>query len=252
MRITILTPSYNQAQFIEENIDSVLDQSYPDVEHIVIDGGSTDSTTDILKKYPSVRWVSEKDEGQADALQKGLDMSTGDIIGWINSDDYLEKDILQFVADFFESSDAAWMIGNISNVYDQDRTPHQTKSTRITKKALLLDPDILCQQGTFFRKQALIDAGGFNKKYQLTMDLDLWFRMLKISEPVMVDKNMAYFRRHEAQKTSGKHVMIQMNEMLEIFKKNNAGLGYRLRLICRKYKLLTYTKLGSFKRKITI
>ena len=76
MRITILTPSYNQAEFIEETILSVRNQSYPDIEHIVIDGGSTDHTTDVLRKYPTVRWISEQDEGQADALQKGLEMAT--------------------------------------------------------------------------------------------------------------------------------------------------------------------------------
>ncbi|MDR3061638.1 MAG: glycosyltransferase [Dysgonamonadaceae bacterium] len=249
MRITILTPSYNQAQFIEENILSVQNQSYPDIEQIVIDGGSTDNTVDILRKYPAVRWVSEKDEGQADALQKGLEMATGDIIGWINSDDYLEKDALQFVAAFFETSDADWLIGNISNVYD-DGSISAIKSAEITKKALLSDPDILSQQGAFFRKQALLEAGGFDKKYQLTMDLDLWFRLLKISEPVMIDKNMAYFRRHKNQKTFGKHVIAQMKEMLDIFRKNGAGCEYKAKLVYRKYKLFLCIRLGSIKRRL--
>ncbi|MDR1369922.1 MAG: glycosyltransferase [Dysgonamonadaceae bacterium] len=248
MRITILTPSYNQAQFIEENILSVQDQSYPDIEHIVIDGGSTDNTVDILRKYPLIRWISEKDEGQADALQKGLEMATGDIVGWINSDDYLDADVLQFVADFFETSGADWLIGNIS-IYD-DGNVSGIKSAKITRKALLSDPDILRQQSTFFRKQALFEAGGFDKKYHLTMDLDLWFRLLKISEPVMIDKNMAYFRRHKNQKTSGKHVIAQMKEMLDIFQKNDACCRYKAKLVYRKCKLFLCIRLGTIKSAI--
>ena len=85
MKITILTPSFNQGAFVEKNIQSVMSQDYADFEHIIIDGGSTDNTVDILKKYPHLKWISEPDEGQADALNKGLAMATGDIVGWINS-----------------------------------------------------------------------------------------------------------------------------------------------------------------------
>ncbi len=247
MRITILTPSYNQAQFIEENIQSVLNQSFPDVEHIVIDGGSTDGTVDILKKYPSILWVSEKDEGQADALQKGLEMSTGDIIGWINSDDYLEADILQFVADFFESSDADWIVGNLSFVYDNKEIVG-AKSPKISKKSLLSNPDILRQQGTFFKKQFLMNAGGIDKKYDLTMDLDLWFRLLKISEPIMVDKNLAYFRIHENQKTTGECIVNQLQEILEIFSKNDATFFHRFKIRFRKSKIRLQIKLSNLRK----
>lgn len=93
LKLTIITPSFNQAPYIEQTIRSVLAQDYPCVEHIVIDGGSTDCTVDVLKKYPHLQWVSEKDRGQADALNKGLAKASGDIIGWVNSDDYYEHKI---------------------------------------------------------------------------------------------------------------------------------------------------------------
>lgn len=249
MKFTILTPSYNQAAYIEENILSVLGQSNIEVEHIVVDGGSTDDTVKILKKYPHLRWVSEKDEGQADALQKGLEMSTGDIIGWINSDDYLEPEVLDAVAEIFRASSVNWVIGNITFTYDDGRKT-KDKSPGITKKSLLSNPHILRQQGAFFKKRFLLDAGGFDKKYQLTMDLDLWFRLLRLSEPVMLDKNLAYFRQHEAQKTSGKHNNKQLKEILDIFRKNDAGFFYRMKAVFLKEKLQMFIRLGNLKRKL--
>lgn len=250
MKITVLTPSYNQGHFIEETIQSVLNQGYPDVEHIVLDGGSTDNTVEILKKYPAVRWISEKDEGQADALEKGLKMATGDIIGWVNSDDYYEPGALKSIAEFFETSKADWVIGNISLVSEHDKTITPIKSPRINKPLLLSDPDRIRQPGTFFRTQALLKAGGFNKKYHYTMDLDLWFRMLKISDPVMLDENIAYFRWHSGQKTSIKVINNQKKEILDVLTKNGATLLQRKRLVFRKFMQCRAAVIGDFIRKI--
>ncbi len=234
MKFTILTPSYNQAHYLEENILSVLNQEGVDVEHIVIDGGSTDNTVEILNKYPHLKWVSEKDEGQADALQKGLQMATGEIVGWVNSDDYLEKDILKRIIGRFENPGIDWIIGNISYVDESKGSVWKDRSQEITEKSLFSNPDILRQQGTFFRKETLVTAGGFDKKYQLCMDLDLWFRMLRLSLPVMVDENLAYFRLHEFQKTSGKQTDAQLKEMLDIFEKYGSGSYYKFKIRYRK------------------
>src|ERR1051325_4216859 len=101
--ITIITPSYNQGQFIEETILSIINQDYPRLEFIIIDGGSTDNTVDIIKKYADriTYWVSEKDKGQSNAINKGLHKATGDIINWINSDDQLMPGALTAVAKHF-------------------------------------------------------------------------------------------------------------------------------------------------------
>jgi glycosyltransferase involved in cell wall biosynthesis len=253
MKITILTPSYNQGKFIEENILSVKMQLGVEVEHIIIDGGSTDNTIDVLKKYPHLIWISEKDEGQADALQKGLLMASGDIIGWINSDDYLEENILHKVETYFQDRKIDWLIGNLT-FFDQNTmkaTPD--KSIRVSRNSLFSNPDIIRQQPTFFRKTSIFNAGGFCKQYHLTMDIDLWFRLLRISQPLMVDENFAYFRVHEDQKTSDRNVMIpQMMELLDIFRKNDASALYMLKLIGRKIYFALKLKLIHTLRSLKI
>ena len=142
MKISILTPSYNQGEYLEQNILSVLNQNYDDFEHIIIDGGSTDDTISVLKKYPHLKWVSEKDEGQADALNKGLRIASGDYVGWLNSDDYYEPNIFQTVVKYFENFDADWVIGNSTYYQQYNGSYFVNKSPVITYKDLLRDPDI--------------------------------------------------------------------------------------------------------------
>ena len=114
LKISIITVSYNQGEFIRQNIESVLSKDYPNFEHIIIDGGSTDGTVDILKEYPHLNWVSEKDRGQSDGLNKGFKKATGDIIVWINSDDMLCPGALCTINDYFESNpDKSVLTGNI-------------------------------------------------------------------------------------------------------------------------------------------
>ena len=113
MKISIITPSYNQAQFIERTILSVLNQDYKDIEYIIMDGGSTDGTVEILKKYSDhIIWKSEKDNGQSDAINKGLKMATGDIVAYLNSDDTYQPGAFKEVATFFEKNpDKKWVYG---------------------------------------------------------------------------------------------------------------------------------------------
>ena len=233
-RISILTPSYNQGAYIEDNILSVLSQDYPNFEHIIIDGGSTDNTIPILKKYEHLKWVSERDKGQADALNKGLFMATGDIIGWINSDDYYENNALHEAAAIFNNGEINWVIGNITNLYSDTGECVPQKSPRVTYHALIKNPDIVRQQAAFFRKSAIEMVGGWNAGFYMVMDYDLWFRMARFSDPVMINKNWAYYRIHGDQKSSFVNIIRQFREIDHILKKEKLPLPLRLRMKVKK------------------
>lgn len=234
LKLTIITPSFNQGGYIEETISSVLSQDYPHVEHIVIDGGSTDSTVNVLKRYPHLRWVSEKDRGQADALNKGLAKATGDIIGWINSDDYYEHDVFGSVVKWFEDPDVMWVIGDLTFVFDQTGEKVAKKSPTISYEQLLNNPDIIRQPSTFFRKSFIEQVGGWNSEFFMVMDFDLWVRLAKISSPRMIGTNLGYFRIHALQKTSHTNTLRQKRELLTILTREQVRWTITTRISMRK------------------
>ena len=244
LKITIITPSYNQGRYIEQTIRSVLAQNYENVEHIVIDGGSTDQTVDVLKKYPHVIWVSEKDRGQADALNKGFKMATGDIVGWINSDDYYEKGIFESISKCFIKQETMWVIGNLTYKFDLTGEVVSDKSPVVTFDHLVKNPDIVRQQPTFFRKKFLVRAGGWNPDYFMVMDYDLWVRLSKKASPIMVDENWAYFRIHAQQKTSHGNILRQASEIVDILNREGVSKTIILKIRLRKqwYWLKGYVK----------
>ena len=233
-RISILTPSFNQGAYIEQNIRSVLDQGYPNVEHIVIDGGSTDNTVEILKRYPHLKWVSEKDRGQADALNKGLALATGEIIGWINSDDFYEKNIFATVAGHFADQATQWVVGNLTRVWEGLNLQLAESSQSITYAKLLRNADIVAQPGTFFRKSAIEAAAGWNADLHMVMDFDLWVRLARMYAPKMVDANWAYFRMHADQKSTWRNLTRQIREINRILRRERVPFVYRLPLLTKK------------------
>lgn len=234
-RVSIITPSYNQAQYIEQTIQSVLRQGPIDVEHIVVDGGSTDGTIDVLRRYPHVKWVSERDRGQSDALNKGLALASGEIIGWLNSDDLYADNILSDVVAQFQNPETQWVIGNLTTLYESTDTAVAERSPEIELASLFRNPDILRQQPTFFRREALDRVGAWDQRYYMAMDFDLWVRLLKISPPVMVDRQWAIFRIHNLQKTSRKNLMTQLAELTEIMNREGASGVHILKLRIRRW-----------------
>ena len=228
-RISVITPSYNQAEFIEKTILSVLrQQTDADVEHIVVDGASTDGTLDILNKYPGkVRWVSSHDRGQSDAVNKGIIMATGDIIGWLNSDDVYLPGALQKVMRHFDFyPECQWLYGqcNIIDVEDREirRWVTKYKNFRIRKfndRSLLLE-NCISQPAVFFRKSAFLAAGPLSLDLPFAMDYDLWFRFARQSWPGIIHDILASFRVHGNSK-GNRNTREQFMEQYDIHKRHD-------------------------------
>jgi glycosyltransferase involved in cell wall biosynthesis len=238
--VSIITPSFNQAAFVEQTILSVVNQRGVNIEHIVVDGKSTDGTVDILRRYPHLNWISEADRGQTDALNKGLARASGEIVGWINSDDYYVDNILSDVAQAFRDPGTQWVVGNLTFVYEATGEHIETHSPPINLAALLADPDIVRQQPTFFRRDFLMHAGGWDPRYHMIMDYELWVRLARISTPRMIDANWAYFRIHDAQKTSRGNLLRQLRELVQVMRREGARPAEIRRL--RRMRALYYAK----------
>jgi glycosyltransferase involved in cell wall biosynthesis len=205
-KITIVTPSYNQGIYIEETIRSVLLQGYPNLEYIVMDGGSTDETLSILKKYEAfLTWVSEKDGGQADAIASGFERASGSILAWINSDDrYLPNAFLR-IAEVFRTNETFVFVHGDVRVIDEHShylyTNYAVKPNRFLSVNTALGK--WPQPGCFWQKDAYHRAGGVDRDFQFCMDLDLFVRLMRCGEAKTIyGKAIADFRLHQDSKTS--------------------------------------------------
>lgn len=182
-QVSIVTPSFNQGRFIEDTLLSVKKQDYPNIEHIIIDGGSTDNTVDTLRKYQgtyNMRWVSEPDEGQSDAINKGFRMAKGEIIGWLNSDDvYFDKEVISYVVDAFEENPGVDVIYGDHAVIDENNFIKRVlKTPGWNYNRLLLGGMYIPQPATFFRKNVVIENRVDTRLY-FSMDMEFWLRLGK-------------------------------------------------------------------------
>jgi glycosyltransferase involved in cell wall biosynthesis len=209
-RISVITPSLNQGRFIERTIRSVLSQGYPDLEYIVVDGGSTDGTHEILRRYEGrLRWLSGGDNGQSDAINKGIRLSTGEIIAYLNSDDTYEPGALETVAAYFASHPSAlWATGRCRMIDEEDReirgliTSYKDMLLSRYSYRLLLITNFISQPATFLRRRAIAEFGLFDPAHHLVMDYDYWLRIGRVHRPGIIEERLACFRVHGASKTS--------------------------------------------------
>lgn len=211
MKISIVTPSFNQCRFLRLTIDSILSQSGDfEIELLIMDGGSTDGTVELLRSVNDsrVKWVSEKDNGQADALAKGLSRATGDVIGWINSDDeYTPKAFAKAAAGFNTHPDKQWLIGRCVIINEDGKeirrwiTAYKNALLRRYSFERLLHQDFICQPSVFWRRGFGERVGMPDVTLQYTMDYDLFLRMARASDPLVIDDVLSRFRIHGTSKS---------------------------------------------------
>lgn len=206
MRISILTPSFNSGSFLERNIQSVLAQDHPDIEHVITDGGSTDGTVDILKRYSDKLgyWVSEKDAGQSDALQKALRQSTGDIIGWLNVDETYEPNVLGAVHRAFEENPEAVLVyGHVRRVTVDGREIRVNRQQQFDYETMRVRSGCIVSCSAFFKRSRLIECGGFDPAWHYIMDYELYIRFMRGNQKwVRLDRVLSNFTMHAESKTS--------------------------------------------------
>ena len=224
LKISIITPSFNQARFIERTLESVHSQRGPfELEHIVVDGGSTDGTLDILRACTGrLRWVSQKDNGQADALNKGLAMAGGDVIGWVNSDDVYEPGALAAAAEAFAAEPATqWLYGKVRIIDEHDReirraiTRYKNLRMRRYSFSRLLRENWISQMGVLWRASAGRQVGPFRQDLHYCMDYDFWLRLGQRWPGRFVDRYLAAFRWYTTSK-SGSGFDRQFAEQYEV------------------------------------
>lgn len=218
--VSIITPSLNQGRFIEETILSVKNQTYPRVEHIIMDGGSTDGTLDILKKYShSLIWISEPDKGQSDAINKGWRMSKGDILAYLNSDDtYMPWAVETAVKFLVEHPDVGMMYGDAEFTNESGEVTQHYRVTEFDLRRMLCSYNHVPQPSVFFSRKILESVGYLDENLHLAMDLDYWIRISLKFKIRHIAQTLATMRMHpEAKFVARYHEAL--SEYLHILKK---------------------------------
>jgi len=205
-KISIITPSYNQGHYLEQTIRSVLAQNYPNLEYMIIDGGSTDNSVDLIRKYSSRihYWVSEPDKGQSDALGKGFRLATGELSAWINSDDFYEAGALYKVAQQYRQQPFSLLCGTCRMIDMDDHLIQKLHTPSISYRSLLRywKPHFCPPQPSiFFRTEILKDLGYFDPSLRYAMDYDLWLKASSKYRFHSIPDNLSYYRIHADSKS---------------------------------------------------
>ena len=235
--VSIITPSFNQARYLEQTIQSVLEQDYPSIEYIVVDGASTDGSVDVIEKYANklAWWVSEKDSGQADAINKGFLRATGEIVAWLNSDDYyLPGAISAAVKAFEENPDVLLVYGNMLAVDERGNSFNALHYKQLTLQDLLCF-QIIGQPAVFFRREVLSKAGMLDPTFHFLLDHHLWIRIAQHGRILHVDQTWAAARYHAEAKNRAKAAEFGREAFRVLaWAEGQAGLGEAIRPVERR------------------
>jgi glycosyltransferase involved in cell wall biosynthesis len=206
MKITVITICLNSEKFIEQAIRSVISQEYPNIEYIIVDGGSVDGTVEIIRRYAAIdsriKWVSESDYGISDAMNKGARMASGEFIAHLHSDEYyLDSRVLADVSSCISSvPEVAWLTSGFHFVDDSGRFVREIKVRRYSYRRLIRG-NIILHPATFIRRNTFNEVGGFDLSLKYCMDYDLWLRLGAISDPITLKKPLAAFRVHSGSRS---------------------------------------------------
>ena len=256
MRISLITPSFNQAKYIGRTIDSVLSQDGSfDLEYRVLDGASTDETVSILESYGErLRWTSHSDEGQIDAINHGLATATGDIVGWINSDDLLLEGALDAVTRTFEQNpECSWVFGDCIIIDENDSEIRKLVSAykrfhaKRYSRNRLLTRNFISQMTVFWKRELLDEIGFLDPNFSLAFDYDFWLRLSVHHEPIYIDHKLAAFRWYSTSK-SGANVTAQMAEDQRLAEKHGGRGRYQrfAKQLNHRVRSLVYRVYDSF------
>ena len=229
-KISIVTPSLNQGNFLTKSIHSILNQNYPNLEYIIIDGGSTDFSVRIIKKFGKkiTHWISEPDRGQAHAINKGFQLATGDYWGWLNADDELNTDSLQYLTKAIKENRSAGknvlLYYGIVQLVDKDskHIKFEGFNEKLSFKNHLYAKAPVLQPGSFYKREAVSKVGYLDERLHYCMDWDLWLKILKIGEAQFIPYIMANLRLHLQSKTSSKNIAA-LQESLRVFRSHGGS-----------------------------
>jgi len=220
MKVSIVTPSYNQGQFIERTLQSVASQTGAEIEHVVFDGGSTDNTVEVLKNFsPPVRWVSKKDKGQTDAVNQGIRATDGEIIGWLNSDDIYYPGAIARIVEYFAQHPEVDVVYGMADHIDLDDKAFESYPTEPWDFKRLQETCFICQPALFFRRRVIEQHGLLDESLNYCMDYEYWLRLGKAGVRfAYLEEKLAGSRLYEDNKTLGSRVKVH-KEINDMFKK---------------------------------
>jgi glycosyltransferase involved in cell wall biosynthesis len=249
-KISIVTVSYNQAAYLETTIKSVLNQNYPNLEYIIIDGGSTDGSVEIIKKYEKhlAYWISEKDNGMYDGLNKGFAKATGDIMAWINSDDIYHASCFSIVSEIFSTfPEVNWLLG-VTTRWDEHGRASNLHCSNPWSKYKFYNKDFkwIQQESTFWRRSLWQKAGNsLNPSLQFAGDFDLWLRFFRTERLYITDGLLGGFRARQSQQKSKDNMadyLSEVNTQLENETISFKDKWRRYIILCYEYSVMLFLK----------
>jgi glycosyltransferase involved in cell wall biosynthesis len=254
-RISVVTPSFNQGHYLEETIRSVVSQSYPNLEYIVIDGGSKDHSVEVIQKYEKsiAYWISETDSGPADAIRKGFQKATGSILAWLNSDDLYQPGSLERIADAFQADERVEVVyGNTYWVNGEGKVLAEKRQTPFSKLGYLYGGADLQQPATFWKRSLFDRAGGLDTSFRAAFDTDLFYRFVEHDGVFKhIDAFIANFRVHSEQISdvllATARTEVDMIRSRHLRYPARSIRGITLRNIGRLQRILWYVRQGDLR-----